>query len=67
MKVSVCCEFTYDYEVDVPDNEEDVLSYCDGEDPIFSDLCKIASAHHVNFDAEIDSIVNVETGEEIDT
>ena len=67
MKVNVRCAITYDYEVNVPDNEEDILSYCDCEDPIFSDICKVINAHHVNFDAEIVSIVNSETGEEINT
>jgi len=63
MKVSVYATVNYSYEVDVPDGEEDLISYCDCEDPVFQSLCKVLDKGRVEYDAEITSIVDSKTGD----
>lgn len=70
MKVSVCATVTYQYEVEIPEELNDVdkitiTAYCDGEDPVFSDLCKVLSKNHLNFDGEIISVVDENSDEVI--
>lgn len=67
MKVSVCATVTYQYEVEIPEELDDadnvtIAAYCDGEDPVFSDLCKVFSKNGgVSFDGEVISIVDTES------
>ena len=70
MKVSVCATITYQYEVEIPEdlNEESretITAYCDGEDPVFSDLCKVLFKNHLDFDGEIISVVDEDSDEVI--
>lgn len=70
MKVSVCATITYQYEVEIPEdlNEESretIAAYCDDKDPVFSDLCKVLSKNHLNFDGEIISVVDEDSDEVI--
>ena len=70
MKVSVCATITYQYELEIPEEVnnkdiENIADYCNNEDPVFSDLCKILSKNHLNFDSELISIVNDESDEVI--
>ena len=60
MKVSVAVSLTYDYEVDLPDDidQKDIEDYCDLADPAFSELAKVLSKYHLNFDSNILSITD---------
>lgn len=61
-KVSVSAELHYSYEVEVPD-DADILCYCDSADPVYSDLCKVLTKEHLNFEGNILSIVDEDTEE----
>ena len=63
MKVSVCAQITYIYECEIPDDTEDVILECDIGDPVYGKLCKLLSENHLNFDGEIISVQDDETGE----
>ena len=68
MKVSVCVDVHYIYEVDVafdPDleDETDLLNYVDVEDPVYRELCGVLGEAHLNYEGETTSIINDETGE----
>ena len=70
MKVSVNCQITYNFELDVPQEiidspeELDLVGYCDTEDPAYSRLCDVFVKHRIiNWDGSILSIANSETGE----
>ena len=45
--VNVKAKVTYDYQVEIPDDEEgrhamvDIASYCDGSDPVYFAMCKL--------------------------
>ena len=65
MKVSICAQVTYVYECEIPDETDsiDLLLECDIADPVYGKLCKLLSENHLNFDGEIISIQDDETGE----
>ena len=63
MKVSVNCSVTYSFEIDVPEMATDLLCYVDSCDPVYSDICKVLTEKGLNFDGEINSIVDEETDE----
>ena len=68
MKVSVCATITYQYEVEIPEelnNESNgtIAAYCDGEDPVFSDLTKVLVKNSLYYDGEIISVVNTDSDE----
>jgi len=68
MKVSVCCEIVYSYEVEVPDDEEDCAptdleTYCDLCDPVYGEICGTMADAHVNFTGRLVSIVDSDTDE----
>ena len=62
MKVSVCAQVTYIYECEIPDDTEDVILECDVADPVYQKLCKVLTENHLNFDGEIISVQDDETG-----
>ena len=64
-KVGVVVTMNYNYEVEVPEDEmEDIVAYCDVEDPVYSKLTQILNEHEICFDGNTTSIVDVDTGEE---
>ena len=63
MKVTVNATINYSYEVDIPETEDDIVGYCDIEDPVYRDICKIFAAHHIDENGIINSIINNDTDE----
>jgi len=64
-RVTVTATITYNYDVSVPDEEmEDVVGYCDVQDPVFSQITKELVKNHLNYNAEIVTIRDDETDEE---
>ena len=66
--VNVRARVTYDYQVEIPDDEEncattDIACYCDGSDPIYSDICKLLINHHTQWEGEFVSIIDGDTRE----
>jgi len=63
MKVSVACVVYYNYELEVPDglDESELLSECDCNDPVYSDITRLLDSKHIDHDAEITSIINEKT------
>lgn len=66
MKVTVCAQVNYLYEVDIHGDfvDSDVI-FCDSADPVYSDICKLMNKEHLNFEGRIISIINDETDEEL--
>ena len=67
MKVSVACVVYYNYELEVPDglDESELLSKCDCNDPVYSDITRLLNSKHIDNDAEITSIINTDTDENL--
>lgn len=64
MRVSVNCSVTYSFEVDIPvEGVSDLPSYVDSCDPAYVGICKVLTEKGLNFDGEINSIVDEETDE----
>ena len=64
-KVGVTVALTYYYEVEVPESEmDDVVNYCDVEDPAYGELTQALNRKELGFDGNTISIVDVDTGEE---
>ena len=62
--VNVRARVTYDYQVEIPDDTHvDLESYCDLTDPVYTKLCKLLSDNHIQWEGEILSIVDENTGE----
>jgi hypothetical protein len=63
-KVSVTCQITYDYIVEVPEEElDDAVGYVDCEDPVYQKITRIFNDHNIDFNGEIISIMDDETEE----
>ena len=65
--VNVKARVTYDYQVEIPDNEEgcapiDLETYCDSSDPVYFAICKLM-AGIVQWEGELVSIVDKDTDE----
>lgn len=63
MKVSVCCEVLYNYEIEIPDDVDDIESYSDECDPVYREICGVMVDAHVNFTGRLISIVDSNTDE----
>ena len=64
MRVSVCAQVTYTYEVELHDHFEDNdVIFCDSADPVYSDICKLMNKEHLNFEGRIISIVDENSDE----
>lgn len=63
MKVSVCCEVLYNYEIEIPDDVDDIESYCDSCDPVYREICGTMTDAHLNFTGRLVSIVDSDTDE----
>lgn len=66
--VNVRARVTYDYQVEIPDDEEgcapiDLESYCDSSDPVYFAMCKLMETRGVEWEGEILSICDENTGE----
>lgn len=62
MKVSVNCSVTYSFEVDIPaEGVSDLPCYVDSCDPVYAGICKMLTEKGLNFDGEINSIVDEDT------
>ena len=62
MKVSVCAQVTYRYEVEIPDGV-DIESFADSADPVYPRFVKALVNEGLNYEGEIVSIVDAETDE----
>ena len=66
--VNVRARITYDYQVEIPDDEEgcaitDIASYCDGCDPVYVAMCKLMVNNGIEWEGEILSVCDDNTGE----
>ena len=68
MKVDVCVRVSYCYEVELPDDinpeehQYDLDIYVDADDPVYNEITKVMHRHSIDFEGEIESIIDVETG-----
>lgn len=62
MKVSVCAQVTYSYEVEIPDGV-DLECYADSADPVYPRFVKALVNEGLNYEAKIVSIVDENTEE----
>ncbi len=67
MKVSVCCEIHYDFELEVPDDIEtdDLVDFCDSNDPVYSEINKVCQKHNIDCWGDTWNIRNAETDEDL--
>ena len=67
--VNVKAKVTYDYQVEIPDDEEgrhamvDISSYCDSADPVYFAMCKLMANTGIQWEGELLSIVDEDTDE----
>lgn len=66
--VNVRARVTYDFQVEIPDDEVecamgDIACYCDGSDPVYSAMCKLMETKGIEWEGEILSICDDNTGE----
>lgn len=66
--VNVRARVTYDFQVEIPDDEEgcavtDIACYCDGCDPVYPAMCKLMANEGIQWEGEILSICDENTGE----
>lgn len=61
MRVSVCARVVYRYEVEVPDDNDDIASFCDSADPVYPRFVKALVNEGLNYEGEIVSIVDADT------
>ena len=62
-KVSVGCQVFYTFDIEIPENEDDIIGYVDVNDPVYQEMTKVLSKKHLNFEGEIISIIDENTGE----
>ena len=67
MKVSVFCEIYYNFELEVPDDIEtnNLVTFCDSNDPVYSEINKVCQKHNIDCCGDIWNIRNNETDEEL--
>ena len=63
MKVSVCAKVIYQYEVEIPDNSDDIEVWADTLDPVYSRISKILADAGLVYDGSFVSIVDANTDE----
>ena len=64
--VNVRARVTYDYQVEIPDDEEkyaatDLESYCDNSDPVYFSMCKLMETRGIQWEGELISIADEDT------
>ena len=67
MKISVCCNVQYWYDVEVDSevnvkDQDDLLDYADTNDPVYRTLCGVLTDANLDYEGNIVSILN-EKGE----
>ena len=62
MKVSVCANVVYHYEVEIPDGV-DIVSFADSADPVYPRFVKALVNEGLDYEGEIVSIIDSETNE----
>ncbi len=65
MKATVNAQIRYSYEVDIPSDEDDIVGFCDCEDPVYKDICKIFEKEHLYYDGIIYNIIDNETNKHL--
>lgn len=63
MKVSVCAKVIYQYEVEIPDGEDDLEIWADTLDPVYSRIVEAMRDNGLNYEGSIMSIVDAETAD----
>ena len=63
MKVSVQAQVNYSYEVEVPDGNDDIVSFCDSADPVYPRIVKAMMFEGLNYEGKLISIVDNESDE----
>lgn len=66
--VNVKARITYDYQMEIPDNEKEraianIVYYCGGFDPVHSAMCKLMETRGVQWEGQLISIVDEDTDE----
>ncbi len=63
MKVSVCAKVVYQYQIEIPDGEDDIEIWADTLDPVYSRIVEAMRDHGLNYEGSIVSVVDEETDE----
>lgn len=58
MKVSVAASVVYYFDVEIPDDEDDVTCYVDTVDEAYGDITKALNKAGYDFEGNIDSIID---------
>lgn len=61
--VNVRVKVFYDYQVEIPDNEKNVMRYCDISDPIYFPMSKLMGTKGTQWERGLFSICDEDTGE----
>ena len=66
--VNVKARILYDYQVEIPDDEEgrvpiDLETYCDSADPVYFAMCTLMNTRGVQWEGQLVSIVDEDTDE----
>ncbi len=62
--VNVRAMVTYDYQVEIPDDTPyDLETWCDSSDPVYFAMCKLMETKGIEWEGEILSICDEDTGE----
>ena len=63
MKVNVCAKVLYQYQVEIPDGEDDIEIWADTLDPVYSRISKILADAGLEYDGSFVNIVDADTNE----
>ena len=63
MKINVRAKVLYDYQVEIPDNSDDIEVWADTLDPVYSHISKILADAGLAYDGSFVSIVDNDTDE----
>lgn len=63
MKINVRAKVLYDYQVEIPDDSDDIEVWADTLDPVYSRISKILADAGLAFDGSFVSIVDDDTNE----
>jgi len=66
--VNVRARITYDYQMEIPDNEKEraianIAYYCGGFDPVYSAMLKLMTTRGIQWEGQLVSIVDKNTDE----
>lgn len=63
MKINVRAKVLYDYQVEIPDDSDDIEVWADTLDPVYSRISKILADAGLAYDGSFVSIVDANTDE----